>query len=94
MYLPSKSSRISLRPAPAPIRWAPGVPSPNEAWSGHESDHSIPSSAEVMNECSYAFGLGLDDMSLKKRRKLHCTITNSKCPFLGVENSIKQLFRN
>ena len=48
----------------APIQWASGVLCPNEAWAGYESDHSLPSSAEVKCECSYAFGLCQHDVSL------------------------------
>jgi len=78
MYLPSRSTRISLGPTPAPSRWAPGAPYPNEAWVGHESEYSLPSSAEVKDDCSYALGLGLDNMYLIKRRELRCIITYSK----------------
>jgi hypothetical protein len=83
MYLPSKSSRISLGSTPAPTRWAPGVPYPNEAWVGLESDYPLRSSVEVKNECSYALGLGLDDMCLIKCRELHCINTYSQCSFFG-----------
>lgn len=74
MYLPFKSSRISLGPTSNLTRWAPGVPYPKEAWAGHESDYSFPSSAEVKQECSYALVLGLDDVCLMKRKELQCTI--------------------
>jgi hypothetical protein len=42
-------SRTGLGPTQPPIQWIPGVVSPGVKQQGCESDHSLPSSAEVKN---------------------------------------------
>jgi hypothetical protein len=42
------ASRLVLGPIQPPTQWVPGV-----KWSGHEADHSPPSSAEVKNVQSH-----------------------------------------
>jgi hypothetical protein len=45
-------SRPALRPTQPPIQWIPEALSLAVKWLGHESDHSTPSSAEVMHKWS------------------------------------------
>jgi hypothetical protein len=50
VFLFTVASRPALGPTQPPIRWVPGALSLGVKWSGRESDHSPPSSAEV-KEC-------------------------------------------
>jgi hypothetical protein len=47
MFLFTTASRTALRPTQPPIQWVPGTLSLEVKRSGHEADHSPPSSAEI-----------------------------------------------
>jgi hypothetical protein len=47
------ASRLALGPTQSPSQWELGALSPGVKQSGHEADHSPPSSAEVKNVWSY-----------------------------------------
>ena len=44
-----RPSRPVLGPTQPPVKWVPGL-SRGEVWPGRAADHSLPSSAEVMEE--------------------------------------------
>jgi hypothetical protein len=43
-------SRLSLGPTQSSVQWAPRVLCPGEVRPGRDTDHSTPSSAEIVNE--------------------------------------------
>jgi hypothetical protein len=54
IFLFSTESRPALGPTKPPIQWVPGAVSPRVKRPGDETDHSLPSSAEVKNAWRYA----------------------------------------
>jgi hypothetical protein len=53
IFLFTTASRTALGPTQPPIQWVSGALSLGVKRSGHEADHSPPSSAEVKNSWSY-----------------------------------------
>jgi hypothetical protein len=52
-FLFSTSSRQVLGPTQSPIQWVPGALSPGVKRPGRETDHSLPTSAEVKKTWIY-----------------------------------------
>jgi hypothetical protein len=53
IFLFTTVSRTALGPTEPPIQWVPGALSLGVKRPGYETDHSLPSSAEVKNAWSY-----------------------------------------
>jgi hypothetical protein len=53
IFLFTTASRTVLRPIEPPIQWVPGAFPLGVRRPGRETDHSLPSSAEVKNAWSY-----------------------------------------
>jgi hypothetical protein len=49
LFLYSTESRPALKPTQPPIKWVPGAISSGAKQPGSETDHSLPSSADVKN---------------------------------------------
>jgi hypothetical protein len=53
IFLLTTASRSALRPTQPLIQWVPGALSLGVKQPGREADHSLPSSVDVKNACSY-----------------------------------------
>jgi hypothetical protein len=50
IFLLPSVSRPALGPTQPPVQWVPGVLSRDKERLGCDADHSLPSSAEIVNE--------------------------------------------
>jgi hypothetical protein len=53
IFLLTTASRPALGPTQPSIQWVTGAFTSGVKWPGRETDHSLPSSAEVKNAWSY-----------------------------------------